>query len=52
MSTIRKRDSAAGGLAILAAAGVLCWKGLKAVDRRLRQKTGQTEDRRKTPPEK
>lgn len=39
MGTMRKRDSAAGGLAILAAAAVcLCWKGLKAADRRLRQK--------------
>lgn len=38
MGTMRKRDSAAGGLAILAAAVCLCWKGLKAADRRLRQK--------------
>ena len=48
MGAMRKRDSAAGGLAILAAAGVLCWKGLKAADRRLRQKG----ERRKTPPQK
>lgn len=52
MASMRKRDSAAGGLALLAAAGCLCWKGLKAVDRRLRQKTEQTGNRRKTPPEK
>ena len=38
MGTIKKRDSAAGGLAILAAAAYACWKGLKRVDRRLRQK--------------
>ena len=38
MGTIKKRDSAAGGLAILAAAAYVCWKGLKRVDRRLWQK--------------
>lgn len=38
MGTIKKRDSAAGGLAILAAAAYVCWKGLKRVDRRLREK--------------
>lgn len=43
MDNRQKRSSAAGGLAILAAAGVLCWKGLKAVDRRLRQ----TEDKKR-----
>ncbi len=35
MSDPRRRSSAAGGLALLAAAACLCWKGLKAVDRRL-----------------
>lgn len=43
-----KRGSAAGGVAILAAAACLCWEGLKAVDRRLRQK----EQGRQAPPEK
>ena len=52
MGSMRKRDSAAGGLAILAAAGVLCWKGLKAVDRRLRQSGEQKVKERQIPPEK
>ena len=52
MGSMGKRESAAGGLAVLAAAGVLCWKRLKAVDRRLRQKTEGKENRRKEPPEK
>ena len=46
-----KRNSAAGGLVILAAAGCLCWKGLKAVDRRLRQKSGKKTEKRQAPPE-
>lgn len=37
MGSMRKRDSAVGGLAILAAAACLCWRGLKTVDRRLRR---------------
>ena len=33
----QKKDSFAGGLALLAAVGCLCWKGLKRVDARLRE---------------
>lgn len=46
MANTGKRGSAAGGLALLAAAGCLCWKGLKTVDRRLRQKTEQKGQKR------
>ena len=35
MSRQQKKDSLAGGLAILSAVGCLCWKGLKRVDARL-----------------
>ena len=52
MGTMGKRDSAAGGLAILAAAGVLCWKGLKMVDRRLRHRQRQNVSGRQDRPEK
>ena len=45
MATIKKRDSAAGGLAILAAAAYVCWKELRRVDRRLRRKRKMKEKR-------
>jgi hypothetical protein len=37
----QKKDSYAGGLAILAAAGYLCLKGLKQVDARLKKQAEQ-----------
>lgn len=46
MGAVRKRDSAAGGLAILAVAACLCWKGMRKVDRRLREKKRRETSRR------
>ena len=50
MSDLRRRRSAAGGLTLLAAAGYICWKGLKAVDRRLEQRRNKTSGQEKQRP--
>ena len=46
MSRQQKKDSLAGGLAILAAVGCLCWKGLKRVDARLREQAAAKREKK------
>ena len=42
----QKKDSFAGGLALLAAVGCLCWKGLKRGDARLREQAAAKREKK------